>query len=122
MATSRYRGAHFATYPVALIERILQAGCPEKRCAKCRRPWTRPLRRRGNQATRLPIRPSCECGVDSEPGLVLDPFFGAGTTALAAQRQGKDWLGIELNPDYIDLAETRLADERNNKPKGGDHE
>lgn len=122
MATSRYHGAHFATYPVTLIERILRAGCPEKRCTRCRRPWTRPLKRRGNHATRLNVRPSCDCDAVSEPGLVLDPFMGAGTTALAAERQGKDWLGIELNSDYVSLAEQRLADERNNKPKGGDHE
>lgn len=122
MATSRYQGAHFATYPASLIERILRAGCPEKRCVQCRRPWTRPLQRRGDSVTRLPIRPSCDCDAESEPGLVLDPFMGAGTTALAAERQGKDWLGIELNPDYIRLADQRLIDERNKTPKGGDHE
>lgn len=122
MATSRYAGAHFATYPIPLIERILRAGCPEKCCTRCRRPWTRPVRRSGDHASRLPIRPSCDCDAGSEPGLVLDPFMGAGTTALAAERQGKDWLGIELNPDYVRLAEKRLADERNNKSKGGDHE
>ncbi|UJH70453.1 site-specific DNA-methyltransferase [Ornithinimicrobium sp. INDO-MA30-4] len=49
-------------------------------------------------------------------------LLGAGTTALAAERQGKDWLGIELNPDYIRLADQRLTDERNTTPKGGDHE
>jgi DNA modification methylase len=31
---------------------------------------------------------------------VLDPFFGAGTTAIAAERLGRDWLGIELNPAF----------------------
>ncbi len=42
-------------------------------------------------------------------GLVLDPFIGAGTTAVAARRLGRNYLGIELNPEYIEIAERRLA-------------
>jgi DNA modification methylase len=46
----------------------------------------------------------------SRPGdLVLDPFLGSGTVALVAKQQGRSYLGIELNPDYIRLAEERLA-------------
>jgi DNA modification methylase len=41
-------------------------------------------------------------------GVVLDPFFGAGTTGLVAQRNGRGFLGIELNPDYIDIAKRRI--------------
>jgi site-specific DNA-methyltransferase (adenine-specific) len=40
---------------------------------------------------------------------VLDPFLGSGTTALAAARTGRRFLGIELNPDYVRLAAARLA-------------
>jgi DNA modification methylase len=40
---------------------------------------------------------------------VLDPFFGTGTVASVAREHGRDWLGIELNPDYIPLAEQRLG-------------
>jgi DNA modification methylase len=40
---------------------------------------------------------------------VLDPFFGAGTVALVAQQHGRDWLGIELNRDFVVLAEERIA-------------
>ena len=40
--------------------------------------------------------------------VVLDPFMGAGTVALVAIRHGRDWLGIELNPEYIKLAEKRI--------------
>lgn len=109
IATSRYRGAHFATYPVTLIERILRAGCPERRCRRCRTPWRRPVRRLGATATRLALRPTCACQAESEPGLVLDPFMGAGTTALAAERVGRDWLGIELNPEYIEQAMQRIT-------------
>ena len=42
-------------------------------------------------------------------GLVLDPFMGAGTTAVVALRHNRHFLGIELNPVYIELAEERLG-------------
>jgi DNA modification methylase len=41
-------------------------------------------------------------------GTVLDPFFGAGTTALVADRHGRDCVGIELNEEYVRIAEKRL--------------
>jgi site-specific DNA-methyltransferase (adenine-specific) len=107
VATAGYRGAHFATFPLRLIERPLLAGCPERVCTTCGQPWTRtpvqdahPL---GNSA------PSCGCNVPAAPGVVLDPFLGSGTVALAAEQHGRDWAGIELNPAYAALAEQRLA-------------
>jgi len=42
-------------------------------------------------------------------GTVLDPFAGAGTTAIAALKNGRDFIGIELNPAYIEIARQRLA-------------
>jgi site-specific DNA-methyltransferase (adenine-specific) len=41
--------------------------------------------------------------------IICDPFMGTGTTAVASSKLQKDYLGIELNPDYIKLAEKRLA-------------
>jgi DNA modification methylase len=41
-------------------------------------------------------------------GIVLDPFFGAGTTGLVAKKLGRFSIGIELNKDYCDIAEKRL--------------
>ena len=56
----------------------------------------------------------CKCkNAPTEPGIVLDPFMGAGTTALAAERLNRRWTGIELSQDYIDLARKRLAAHRN---------
>jgi DNA modification methylase len=46
------------------------------------------------------------------PGLVLDPFMGAGTVAVVAERIGRRWLGIELNPDFARLTEERLTEDR----------
>jgi len=45
----------------------------------------------------------------SEPGdLVLDPFLGSGTTAEVALRMGRRFLGIELNPEYVEIVRRRL--------------
>lgn len=41
-------------------------------------------------------------------GLVLDPFMGAGTTAVVAERLGRQWVGCELNPEYAAIAEARI--------------
>jgi site-specific DNA-methyltransferase (adenine-specific) len=105
LGPNNYRGAHFATYPVALAERMLRAGCPEKRCSRCLAPWQRP---RSRHRRRVP-RPTCDCEAPSEPGIVLDPFIGSGSTAVAARRLDRDWLGVELNPDFRRLALERLA-------------
>jgi len=43
-----------------------------------------------------------------EGGVVLDPFVGSGTTLLVATRHNRRSIGIELNPDYIKIAERRL--------------
>lgn len=50
----------------------------------------------------------CGCGVGFESGTVLDPFCGAGTTGLVALKQGKEFIGIELNKEYIEIADRRL--------------
>jgi hypothetical protein len=54
--------------------------------------------------------PSCACPAhEPVPQTVLDPFAGAGTTALAARNLGRDAVLVELNPEYADLARVRLA-------------
>jgi modification methylase len=45
--------------------------------------------------------------------LILDPFMGSGTTAIAAKRLGRDYVGIEISPEYIDIAEQRIANDGN---------
>lgn len=44
-----------------------------------------------------------------EGGLVLDPFFGSGTTGLAAKRLNRHYIGIELNPLYCEMAKERMG-------------
>jgi len=43
-----------------------------------------------------------------EGGTVLDPFFGAGTTGLVAKQEGRGYIGIELNPEYVEMARARI--------------
>jgi DNA modification methylase len=71
VAAQPFSEAHFATYPPALIEPCILAGCPKG-------------------------------------GTVLDPFFGAGTTGLVADRLGRNCIGVELNPEYAAIAQRRL--------------
>ena len=44
-------------------------------------------------------------------GVIIDPFFGAGTTGLVAMRLGRDFIGIELNPKYCEMAKKRIYGE-----------
>jgi len=69
--TKPYKGAHFATFPPALVEPCILAGCPVG-------------------------------------GTVIDPFFGSGTVGAVAVQHGREFIGIELNPEYIALAEKRI--------------
>lgn len=70
--TQPFPGAHFATFPEALVEPCILAGS-----------------RRGDT--------------------VLDPFAGSGTLGVVAARYGRDFIGIELNPEYAALAERRMS-------------
>lgn len=69
-----FKGAHFATYPEALITPCILAGCPKG-------------------------------------GIVLDPFMGAGTTAIVAVKNGRKYLGCELNSEFVQMAEERIQKE-----------
>ena len=45
----------------------------------------------------------------SNPGdVIFDPFFGTGTTGVVAKRMGRNWIGVERDPDYVKLAQTRI--------------
>ncbi|HEY3544147.1 MAG TPA: site-specific DNA-methyltransferase [Gaiellaceae bacterium] len=113
LSTASYRGPHHAVFPVALAERPILAGSPERRCARCHAPWRRStLHQLGHLAVRGELQPSCQCPSSSEPAVVLDPFMGSGTTAIAAERHGRNWIGVELHADFARSAEQRIADVR----------
>jgi methylase of polypeptide subunit release factors len=55
---------------------------------------------------------SCECEDASiVPCVVFDPFTGSGTTAVVSLKNGRNYIGTELNPEYIKIAEDRIRTE-----------
>jgi hypothetical protein len=66
-------------------------------------PYLKPV-----QATTTGWQPTCDCDAEVVPCTVLDPFLGSGTTAAVAQELDREWVGIELNPEYAALAEKRI--------------
>lgn len=74
IAVQGFSEAHFATFPEALVESCLFAGCPQG-------------------------------------GTVLDPFCGSGTVGVVALKSGRHFTGIELNPQYVEMAQRRIQRE-----------
>jgi len=55
---------------------------------------------------------NCNCGTsreDAVPCVVMDPFCGSGTTGVVALKHRRHFIGIELNPEYVDIVEKRMA-------------
>ena len=133
--TASFKDAHFAVYPPKLIETPIDAGCPEWIDKKTGKPRERVIEKQSLERHELPkdnpnYRPERYDGKyvqgqrfaiyddkgymdgrnDDEfrPGVVLDPFFGSGTTAEVAMKQDKDWVGIELNEEFEKISQKRL--------------
>jgi DNA modification methylase len=56
------------------------------------------------------IEPCIKAGCPKD-GIVLDPFMGAGTTAVVARKLNRNYIGFELNAEYVKIAEQRITDE-----------
>ena len=56
-------------------------------------------------------RPTCDHGGEPVPCVVMDPFGGAGTVGLVAAKLGREYLLIELKPEYVEMSERRVRDE-----------
>jgi DNA modification methylase len=52
------------------------------------------------------VQDLASCFPDAQ--IILDPFMGSGTTAIAALNLGKQYIGIELEKEYVDLANQRI--------------
>jgi len=88
VATQPFPGSHFAVFPPKLIEPCVLAGS-------------------------LPA--TSDFSIQTRDGLpqstVLDPFAGAGTTGVVALRHDRGFIGIELNPEYAEMARNRIRDD-----------
>lgn len=62
------------------------------------------------------IRPCILAGCP-QGGTVLDPFFGSGTVGQVCVEEGRNFIGIEINPDYVAMAERRIAEARPHGPQ-----
>jgi len=136
ITTKSFSGAHFAVFAPEIPERCINAGCPKEVCSKCGLPREKIYKVVGiekvppiggvkhvesnqNSAysgnTEQNVKEfnsysDCGCGEKFNPGIVLDPFMGAGTTGMVAKQLGRNYVGIELNPEYIKIAEKRIKD------------
>lgn len=138
ISTQPYKGAHYATFPEALVERCIRAGTSEYGvCPNCGKQWKPVIDRippgkhesepqtifsgRGAGADRskharpsvntvVGFAPSCSCGLPPTPAIVLDPFVGSGTTLLVARRMGRSAIGLDLSFAYLnDQAKQRIG-------------
>jgi DNA modification methylase len=100
---------HYAVFPETLVEPCLLAGTSAGGCCNlCRTPYRRVYENLTDFAL-LGYKQACACdGSYPVPCVVLDPFAGAGTTLLVAEKLGRNSIGIELNPEYCRLIERRI--------------
>jgi DNA modification methylase len=114
--TTPLRAAHFAPMPVELALRCIIGGTSDYGvCPECKAPWRKVYRKPSKgDAPRMVFGyvAGCKCGhTEAEPALVIDPFSGAGSTGIAALRSGRQYLGFELNPEYVTLSYDRAHSE-----------
>lgn len=106
--TKPFSGSHFAVFNQDLLLTPMKASCPERVCKKCGMPKVRITDFDENGKKVITWEDWCNCNAGYEPGIVLDPFMGSGTVALLATKMNRRWIGIELNPEYIEIAKKRL--------------
>jgi site-specific DNA-methyltransferase (adenine-specific) len=133
-----FKDAHFAVFPEKLVEPMIKAGCPSAICDSCgyafehnynfkyetarngvtdkyRQDAESRVKRRSiindvkSRDTYKQIK-KCNCDSTTHAGIVLDPFVGSGTTALVARKLGRHYIGIDLNADYVTMANKRLSE------------
>ena len=137
IGTKPLKAAHFATFSQELILNPIKASTSEKGCCpNCGAPYVRKVEKKPMvirktdrmaqmgefgrtqssgtmispaESKTIGWEPSCNCGCQEVvPALVLDPFMGSGTTGLVARKLGRNFVGIDLNPEYVKMAEERI--------------
>lgn len=80
--------------------------------------WRIPQDRNNPHPAPFPLGLAKRCVAAVGPGVILDPFIGSGTTAIAAETHGNTWVGIELSAEYARIAEERLEKQAAALPLG----
>jgi DNA modification methylase len=136
ITTKSFPDAHFATFPPKLVEPCILAGTSQKGCCpECGGPWERVVEktnmvierskrthpmghtRSSGKMVEPPTskttgwRPTCpypRCmPQEPVPCVVFDPFMGSGTVAMVAAQHDRNYVGIELNEEYAQMARER---------------
>lgn len=128
--TQPFPEAHFATFPERLINPMILVGCPRRVCKKCGKAriritkvkYIQPETRGSTKINRLKdkegYRPKaiystehqtvgwtdCGCNAGWTPGIVLDPFVGAGAVLRVAKNLGYAAIGIDIKEEYCNMA------------------
>jgi len=134
--TERYADAVFSVFPPKLVKTPILTTVPKKACTECGTPYTRVLdeNRKGYQTGReseytgnhitggeekkfpktiwrhVGWQSDCDCqATGDDAGVVLDPFCGSGTVLQVARHFNRDYVGLDLNSEHVDLARRDLS-------------
>lgn len=78
--------------------------------SKAGRHAPRGTEKQGNDRVSRGFNPTCDCATEStRPGVVLDPFAGAGTTCLVGKNLKRQFVGVDINPEYVAIAQKRVG-------------
>jgi len=138
LPTRPFKEAHFATFPTDLVEPCIKAGTSGHGvCSDCSVPYTRDVEYSGGTIGKSwhdhsddlgkgqdaphsladykietkGWKSSCECKGEIQPAVVLDPFGGAGTVSLVAERLRRDSIICEISAEYAEIARKRIESE-----------
>lgn len=70
--------------------------------------WTILQERNNNHPAPFPVKLAYRCIESTNAKIVYDPFMGSGTTAIAAEKLKRTWIGSDISQEYVDLANKRL--------------
>lgn len=100
---------HPAVFSPELPKRPINMASPRWVCSNCLAPYERVVEDGDSQG----FEKQCTCDTDEKrPGIVFDPFCGRGTTAKAAEDEGRDWITTEVSDKYADFAEDYVTGSR----------
>lgn len=135
VSTKALRENHFAAWPEKLVEPMILAGTSEKGCCSaCRSPHVRVTKQCQSCLKTLTLRQTvcecgetflsashgglyqhdtwaagCSCGAEVMPCTVMDIFSGSGTTGKVARELGRNYIGLDISSEYLNMAEKRVA-------------